>query len=116
MARRRPRSASSGMDLPLLTVTEAAVQKGMAEAARRLLKESNARAPVDDGTLRRSGRVVVDDLTVQVGYTAPHAHLQHEALDYAHEDGGEAKFLELAADAFDMDAIVVAVLRGELSG
>lgn len=106
MATRRRRSSTTGLDFPLLSVAEAAAQDGMKEAARTLLKASNKRAPRDDGDLIRSGRVNVEDLSIQVSYTAPHAHLQHERLDWRHEGKGGAKFLELAAAEIDFEQIV----------
>jgi len=79
-----------------------------------VLKDSNQRAPRDDGTLVKSGRVTVDDLTVQVSYTAVHAALQHERLDWRHADGGEAKFLETAAEAVDAEGIAAKALQKAL--
>lgn len=103
-------------DQPILTAFEKAVQIALRDAARAALKESNRRAPVDDRDLVKSGRVTVDDLTVQISYTAPHARLQHENLDWKHEDGGEAKFLERAVEAVDVEQIIAQTVREQLDG
>jgi hypothetical protein len=104
------------MFFPVLTEVERASVAAMQDAARAVLKSSNQKVPVDDGTLRRSGRVVTEDLEVRVRYRAPHAHLQHERLDYQHPDGGQAKFLEAAVDEVDVERIIAAKVREMLGG
>ena len=69
----------------------------MRDTARKVLREARRLAPRDEGTLAKSGRVGVDDTTVYVRFTAPHAWLQHERLDYQHPKGGQAKYLETPA-------------------
>lgn len=102
--------------VPVLSIVEKAAVEANREIGRAVLKESNRRAPRDDGTLVKSGRVTVDDLTVQVSYTAVHAPLQHERLEWRHAGGGEPKFLERAADAVDAEAIAAKSLRKSLGG
>lgn len=102
------------MYVPILTVFEQAAVDGLKEAADQTLELSNAKAPKDDLDLVNSGKVTVDDLTVQVSYDAVHARFQHENLDYEHADGGEAKFLETASDEVDVEAIAAASLRKKL--
>lgn len=103
---------------PILNAIEQAVQDGLKEAGEALLKESNARAPVDSGDLRQAGFVEVDDLTVQVGYKAPKGYpyilRQHEDMDYQHPGGGGPKFLENAEAATrgDVGNIVARHIRG----
>lgn len=100
---------------PILSIVEKAAQDAMRATGRKILKRSNELAPRDDGDLIKSGRVIVDDLSVEVRYTAPHSALQHEHLDWAHTDGGGAKFLERASDEIDIaDAVAEAV--GEALG
>lgn len=94
-----------------LTDIEEAAMTGLEEAGRQVLAVSNTRVPVDDGVLKRSGKVIRGDLDVTVKYTAPHAHLQHENLDYNHPHGGQAKFLESAALEANVGAIVAAAVR-----
>lgn len=99
---------------PILSMIEKAAQDGMRKGARELLKRSRELAPVDDGDLKRSGKVVVDDLSVTVKYTAPHAVFQHEHLDWEHDGGGGAKFLERASDEVDISEYVAAAVREAL--
>jgi len=100
---------------PILSMVEKAAQDAMKGTARKLLKRSNELAPRDDGDLIKSGKVVIDDLTVTVRYTAPHAVFQHEHLDWQHEGGGGAKFLEIASDEIDIGAEVARAV-GEALG
>lgn len=95
-----------------LTAIEQAAQDGLKEAARQALTDARARAPKDTGKLRRSGRVVVDDVGATVRFTAPHAYLQHENLDYRHPDGGEAKYLENAVFDVDLATILASAING----
>lgn len=69
--------------------------------AERIMADSRERVPVDDGSLRASGIVLLpeikgDGAEVEFGYggaAADYAEIQHERLDYSHTVG-EAKFLE----------------------
>lgn len=99
-----------------LSELEEAAYDGMVEAGRETLRDARERAPKDTGKLRRSGRVVRDDLGVIVKFTAPHAHLQHENLDYQHPNGGEPKFLENAAVEVDLAEIVARTIRERMGG
>lgn len=102
------------MDIkPVLSIVEKAAQDAMRSTAKKVLKRSNELAPRDDGDLIKSGKVVVDDLSVTIRYTAPHAVFQHEHLDWVHEGGG-AKFLETASDEIDIAAEVARAVREEL--
>jgi hypothetical protein len=98
------------------TEIEQAAHEGLVDAARIALPDARARAPKDSGKLRRSGRVVQDDDGAIVRFTAPHAWLQHENLDYEHPDGGEPKFLENAALEVDLGQIVANAVREATSG
>ncbi len=94
---------------------EPAIKAGLKEWAETVEENSNARAPRDDGDLVASSGTHVDDLTGQVYYTAEYAHYQHEDLDLDHPNGGEAKFLERAADEVDGTEILAKHI-GRLSG
>lgn len=100
---------------PILSTVEKAVQEGMRAAGREVLKESNRRAPKDTGDMVKTGRVNVDDLTVQVSYRGVVARIQHENLDYEHDDGGP-KFLENAALQLDVEKIIGQAVRSALDG
>jgi hypothetical protein len=90
--------------------------------AEAILTEAIDEAPVDTGTLRRSGTVTVGNLpdgaqvyaaaeggvsmakafpgeigkeqAVYISFNTPYARRQHEELGYSHPVGGKAKFLE----------------------
>lgn len=101
---------------PLLTTAEKAAMDGARAAGRAILKRSNELAPRDDGDLIKSGGLRSDDLTVQVGYAALHARFQHEDLDLNHANGGQAKFLEAAADQVDVERFIADSVRKAFGG
>ena len=100
---------------PILSTVEKAVQDEMREAGREVLKNARAAAPRDTGALRRSGSVRVDDLSVQISFKGKVAAIQHENLDYKHDEGGP-KFLESAALEYDLAAAIAAGVKGALGG
>lgn len=104
--------------LPLLTAMEKAAQSALAEHAQQVMAESNRLAPRDTGDMVKSAKIEVSDLTVQAGYTDFVARLQHENLDYQHAGGGQAKFLETAANdrAGELPGTIVKHLRRALGG
>lgn len=81
---------------------ELAALRARAEAALRnsaefLLEQATAHAPTSSGELEESKFMTWetsgDQARAVVGFAAPHALIQHERLDYPHDDG-QAKFLE----------------------
>lgn len=94
-------------------ITEAA-QTGIFEAAEALLDQAVEKTPVQDGVLRASGRATQEGNVAAVSFNTPYAVKQHEELGYQHPGGGEAKYLERAANSFGptMEAIVAqAIVR-----
>ncbi|WP_282946958.1 HK97 gp10 family phage protein [Cellulomonas endometrii] len=89
-----------------LTELEKAAREALRDTAKDVLKVAKRKAPKEFGTLQRSGRVLVDDVTVRVVFRDPIAWLQHERLDYEH-DVGEAKYLERAVDEVGVEADIV---------
>ncbi|MEU7340545.1 hypothetical protein [Streptomyces sp. NPDC007074] len=79
-----------------LAAIRAGALRGVRLGAEHLLQVSRARVPIEEGTLERSGVVSVDEssLTAAVSYDTPYAVRQHEELDYRHDAGREAKYLE----------------------
>jgi len=103
-------------------VAETAGLKALRTGAEAILTEAIDEAPVDTGTLRRSGTVTVGKLpdgarvyeaaeagnemkdafpekigkekAVYVSFNTPYARRQHEELGYYHPRGGHAKYLE----------------------
>ncbi len=90
-----------------LTEIDKAAREALRDTAKDVLKLAKQKAPADTKELRRSGRVLVDDVTVRVVFRSPHAWLQHERLDYQHDDG-EAKYLERAVDEVGVEADIIA--------
>lgn len=93
----------SDLKLNLGEVDEAqheAAAKGLKKALEHLLQKSREQVPHEEGTLERSGTVVVDDgeLVGAVSYDTPYAIRQHEDLTLRHDEGRKAKFLEDPAD------------------
>lgn len=78
-----------------LAVRKAAAQ-GLTDGAEHLLEESNRIAPIEEGTLIRSGVASVDEqqLRAAVSYDTPYAVRQHEDTRLRHDEGRRAKWLE----------------------
>lgn len=100
---------------PIVTKLEKSIQTGLREGGRVVLKSSRAKSPEDAGDLKKEGSVVVDDLTMQVSYQSLKARLNHENLDFEHDDG-QAKFLEAAVDEVDIGPILAARNQKDLGG
>lgn len=77
------------------TIRDAAT-RGLRDAAEHVLAESTKVVPLEEGTLSKSGATSVDaaTLTATVSYDTPYAVRQHEELDYRHDEGRQAKYLE----------------------
>ncbi len=93
----------------------AAAIRGITLAAEHLLGESRQLVPLEEGTLERSGTVVVDEqkLRATVVYDTPYAVRQHEELDYQHAPGRQAKYLEqpMNTEKATMQALIAAQIR-----
>jgi hypothetical protein len=77
--------------------------RGLSLAALLTLRRSNRKVPHEEGDLERDGAASVDEekLRAAVSYgrsahTRDYAIPQHERMDYHHDAGRSAKFLELA--------------------
>ena len=103
-------------------IAEQAGIKALRTGAEAILTEAIDEAPIDTGTLRRSGTVTVGKLpdgervfeaaeagnemkdafpekigkekAVYISFSTPYARRQHEELEYEHPLGGKAKYLE----------------------
>ena len=103
-------------------IAEEAGLKALRTGAEAILTEAIDEAPIDTGTLRRSGTVTVGKLpdgervfeaaeagnemkdafpgpegkekAVYISFSTPYARRQHEELGYNHPLGGKAKYLE----------------------
>jgi len=103
-------------------IAEEAGLKALRTGAEAILTEAIDEAPIETGTLRRSGTVTVGAIpdgtqvyeaaeagsemkdafaenigkekAVYISFNTPYARRQHEELDYEHPRGGKAKYLE----------------------
>lgn len=83
-------------------------ETGLRMAAEHVLGVSRTRVPIEEGTLERSGAATTDGLVAAVAYDTPYAARQHEELDWQHDPGRQAKYLESAAN--DSQAEVAAII------
>lgn len=81
-------------------------REGLLVAARNTLNVSNMQVPYEEGDLARDGGISVDDgeLRAAISYgrsadTAQYAVPQHERMDFKHDSGRNAKFLENALNS-----------------
>ncbi|MGW4305074.1 hypothetical protein [Streptomyces californicus] len=98
--------------------TRAGAARGLRLGAEHVLQVSRERAPIEEGTLERSGTATVDEdeLRAAVAYDTPYAVRQHEAMDYRHDAGRTAKYLELpmVEEADTVGEIIAAEMRRAL--
>ncbi|MET8399575.1 hypothetical protein [Streptomyces sp900116325] len=91
---------------------------GVRLAAEHVLTESRRLVPIEEATLERSGVATVDEanLTAAVSYDTPYAVRQHEELNYRHDAGRTAKYLErpLLDEADTATALIAAQVRRAL--
>lgn len=91
---------------------------GLKLAVEHLLTESRKEVPIEEGTLERSGVASVDEreLVGAVSYDTPYAVVQHENLEYRHDEGRKAKYLEDPAnrERQTMRDLIAAELRRAL--
>ncbi|TYB50237.1 hypothetical protein FXF51_56775 [Nonomuraea sp. PA05] len=92
--------------------------KGLGIALEHLLQASREEVPHEEGTLERSGTTSVDASALEgaVSYDTPYAVIQHEALDFKHDAGRKAKYLEdpFDAEAGTMNELIAAQVRRSL--
>lgn len=99
-----------------LRQTTEAASRGLALAAEHILTTANKHVPHEEGTLERSGATDVAGLEASIYYDTPYAARQHEELDYQHDEGRNAKWLENAmnSEASAAADIIARTIRGEL--
>lgn len=76
--------------------TKAAVESALDDAAEHILEASNRTIPIEEATLERSGDVGRAPGKRSIYYDTPYARRQHEELDWRHDSGRRAKYLEKA--------------------
>lgn len=98
-------------------IREAAIE-GLGFAAEHLLQVSRERVPLEETILERSGTPSVDPEKLQacVSYDTPYAVRQHEEMDWRHDDGRSAKYLEGPAneERDTMNEIIATQIRRSL--
>lgn len=79
-------------DIPNLVsqASEEAVLLG----AEHILGEARQIAPIEEGTLVRSGATAAEGKTAVVYFDTPYAVRQHEDMSLRHDAGRQAKYLE----------------------
>ncbi|MBD5787110.1 hypothetical protein IF650_13060 [Cellulosimicrobium terreum] len=116
------------MVVPLRPTAQIAAQlragatRGVVLAAEQVLTTARQRAPHEEGTLERSGAVSAprqtgDGVAVDVSFNTPYAVRQHEELDWRHDGGRRAKYLESAKadEAQTAKALIAQAIRAALT-
>lgn len=93
-------------------------ERGLGQAMEHLLGEARKLAPLDEGTLARSGTSVVRGLEGAVYFDTVYARRQHEELTWRHAAGRQAKYLEQPAQSerATMLKLIAAQVRRGLEG
>jgi hypothetical protein len=70
--------------------------EALSDALEYLLEESNRTIPIEEHIMEGSGTVTVDraNLVGSVSYDTPYTRVQHENLQFRHDPGRRAKWLE----------------------
>lgn len=84
-------SFESDLDFP---DPEKSAGKAVDDALEYILQESNKIVPLEEGTLKRSGKVDRDGTQGTVSYDTPYAIKQHEDRSLSHDHGRHPKYLE----------------------
>lgn len=72
----------------------AAITAGLKDGAEHILAESLKLVPLKDSTLAESGQAQAAGNEAAVSYDTVYAARQHEELDWQHDKGRQAKYLE----------------------
>lgn len=102
----------------VLRGTRAGAARGLRLGSEHVLQVSRGRAPIEEGTLERSGTATVDEdeLRAAVAFDTPYAVVQHERMDLRHDAGRTAKYLEgpMNEEADTVGEIIAAEMRRAL--
>lgn len=105
------------------TLLNRGANKGLRLALLNVLRVSNSQVPHEEGDLERDGGIAIDKdkMIGAVTYgrradTKDYAVPQHERLDYRHDGGRNAKFLENALNSTrdDNRAVIAQAIREEM--
>jgi hypothetical protein len=101
----------------------AGTARGLMLGAEHVLEEANRIVPIEDGDLLRSGHpwppeqvglVGGEGMQAAVTYDTPYAVRQHEELDYHHDVGRKAKYLETPINDAGVKAKVEELIAREI--
>ncbi len=101
---------------------KAAERKGAARGlylgAEHVLESSKRIVPIEESTLSSSGVASMDEgaLKAAVSFDTVYAVIQHEALDYQHDAGRQAKYLEqpLNSERGAVEALIAREIKAAL--
>ena len=98
---------------PLAGLAREAAMRDLELGAEAILTKAIDVVPHKSGTLQRSGHVLVDKPhnAVYVSFNTPYALRQHEDMEFAHESGRTAKYLEKPFEDLK-DSVEARVRRG----
>lgn len=92
---------------------------GVSDAAEFIMGKSKEVVPIEEATLARSGTVSVDraQIVAAMSYDTEYAVIQHERLDFRHDPGRTAKYLEnpMNQSAPDARRIIAAAIARRLA-
>lgn len=97
-------------------------RKGLTLSLQHVLAASDATIPHETGHLETTGDYDIDDsgddLRGSVYYDTVYARRQHEEMDWTHDAGRRAKYLELAAleELATIEAIMGQAMKASLAG
>jgi hypothetical protein len=101
----------------------AGAEQGLKLAAEQILATARQRVPHEEGTLERSGAPTApfetaNGVAIQVSFNTPYAVRQHEELDWRHDDGRQAKYLESALhdEAEAAKQLIAQAIKNALKG
>lgn len=97
----------------VLVGLEGALEHAMLLGAEHVLEESNRIIPHETGDLERAGEAQAEGRRSRVSYESIYAIPQHENLEYRHDPGRQAKYLETAGIQAgpELEAIVGEAVR-----
>lgn len=102
----------------ILKAQKAGAVKGLEKGSEHLRGVSSDLAPHEEGTLANTATASVDEanLRAAVSFDMPYAVIQHERLDFKHDEGRQAKYLEepMMTERDKIGEIVAAEIRRSL--
>jgi hypothetical protein len=94
--------------------------EGLQLSSEHVLAESRLLVPYEEGELDRSGATSIDEdaRIAAISYNQPYAARQHEELTWQHDEGRQAKYLEMPfiREAPVVREIIAAQIRRKLHG